>query len=315
MKIHKLVIPTPFYVGPVNVYLVAEEPVTLIDVGPNTDEAWEALQREVKQVGYDVKDIKRIIVSHAHSDHYGLAKRVQDISGARVYLHSWDIPHLTGDPDYSCHRCFLERAGLTPELIGQFETGYGKIREFGCENLDVDELRDEDEILFQHSALRVIHTPGHTPGSICLLRESNRHLIAADTLLKHITPNPMLHPDPNDEDRRFASLSEYMVSTARIRELHPTLIQTGHGEDITDYHEHFHDLVRHTERRQRKLVKLVAETERATAWEIAKKLFPNVRDVHRFLALSEAQANLDFALADGKLRVEKQGAVEIFRPA
>ncbi|MBX7219186.1 MAG: MBL fold metallo-hydrolase [Blastocatellia bacterium] len=315
MKIHKLVIPTPFYVGPVNVYLLDQAPLTLLDVGPNTEEAWTALQQELKRVGYEVTDIRRIVISHAHSDHFGLAGRVQAVSGARVYIHAWDAPRLLGDPNYACHRVLLAQAGVPDNTVHQFESSYLSVREFACELTDVDMLKDEDELTFQHTALRVLHTPGHTPGSICLLRESSRHLLAADTLLKHISPNPTLHADPHNEARRFPALSEYLCSIARLRELAPTLIQTGHGDDITDYHEHFHTYVGHNERRQQKVLQYVGSKPGVTAWELAQFLFPTVRDVHVYLAVSEAQANLDLAVADGRLRVEKRGAADVYRTA
>ena len=73
------------------------------------------------------------------------------------------------------------------------------------------------ELEFSSGVLKVLHTPGHTPGSCSLLREANRTLIAGDCVLKRITPNPVLAPDPFDQKKRFASLAEYLVSLARIR--------------------------------------------------------------------------------------------------
>lgn len=315
MNIHKLTVPTPFYVGPVNVYLIDQDPLTLVDVGPNTDEAWNALHAEMRRVGHEVRDLRRILISHAHTDHFGLAGRVQEISGARVFIHDWDAPRLKRDPDYTCHNTLLHRAGVPNEVTQGFKAGYESVKELAYHLLDVDTLKDEDEILFQNSALRVVHTPGHTPGSICLLRESTRHLLAADTLLKHITPNPTLHADPIDEQRRFPSLSEYLCSLARIKEMAPTYIQTGHGDDIADYSEHFHTLVHYTDRRQQKVIQFVQQKQSVTAWELSRYLFPNTKDVHIYLGVSEAQAHLDLAVAEGKLQLEKRGPIDFFRPA
>jgi glyoxylase-like metal-dependent hydrolase (beta-lactamase superfamily II) len=317
MNIHKIVVPTPFYVGPVNVYLIDQEPLTLVDAGPNTPQAWDALRNGLRAVGRDVSEIRRIVISHAHADHYGLARRVQEASGARAFIHEWDARGLLGDADYACHRDLLARAGVPSAMIGEFQKDDAEIEDVRGETLDVATLKDEDEITFQRAALRVIHTPGHTPGSLCLLRESSRRLLAADTLLKHITPNPTLHSDIVDSERRFPALAEQMCSAARIRELAPTLIHTGHGDDIVDCHEHFHGVVRHMQKRQQTVMSVVAERGAAgvTAWELAQGLFPNVQKIHRYLAVSESQAHLDFAFAEGKLTMEKKGAVEYFRNA
>jgi len=136
-------------------------------------------------------------------------------------------------------------------------------------------------------------------------------MLAGDTILKNITPNPVLNRDPIDPNRRFPSLGEYLVSLARIRTLAPTLIRTSHGADVTDYEEHFHRLVRHIHDRLAKVISLVPK-EGVTAWEMSKLVFPKASDINRFLALSESVANLDLAVAEGKLRIEQNGAVEIY---
>jgi hypothetical protein len=132
--------------------------------------------------------------------------------------------------------------------------------------------------------------------------------------LKRITPNPIVSPDPIDPSRRFPSLGEYLVSLARLRELRPTLSYGGHGEPVTDFEEIFHRYVRSIDERQRRVLSLVPP-EGVTAFEIASKLFPTSfdHDVHRFLAISEAIAHLDYAEKEGKLAVEQKAGVEVYR--
>lgn len=314
MQIHKIVVPTPFYVGPVNCYLVRNDPITLIDVGPNTEEAFAALRAGVEALGLRLDAIKRIVISHAHEDHYGLASRVQEISGAQVFLHSWEITKLIKKQDYSDHKDLLKRAGVPPEAIERFEQGYERIHPLMGGALKIEALEDDEEVIFENGSLRVLHTPGHTPGSICLMRESNREIIAGDTVIRHITPNPMLDCDPIDRRRRFPSLNEYLCSVARIKELSPTLIHTGHGTVVSDFGEHFNRLVKHTDERQMRLVSLLPKRG-ATAWEIAELLFPEKQGIHKYLAVSEAQAHLDMAVNDGRAIVEKRDDIEVFRRA
>jgi hypothetical protein len=80
---------------------------------------------------------------------------------------------------------------------------------------------------------------------------------------------------------------------------------------VTDYEEHFHRLVRHIHERLAKVISLVPK-QGVTAWEMSKMMFPNAKDINRFLAVSETVANLDLAVADGKLRIERNGGVEIY---
>jgi glyoxylase-like metal-dependent hydrolase (beta-lactamase superfamily II) len=145
------------------------------------------------------------------------------------------------------------------------------------------------------------------------LREANRLLLAGDTVLKSITPNPVLNADPIDPRRRFPSLGEYLVSLARIRSLAPTLIKTSHGGDVDDYEEHFHRSIKHIQERQTKVIRLVSK-QGVSAWEISTLLFPKVDAINRFLATSESVAHLDLAATEGKLRVEKLNDVEVYLP-
>jgi glyoxylase-like metal-dependent hydrolase (beta-lactamase superfamily II) len=311
MKIHRISVPTPFYVGPVNVYLVEEDPLTLIDAGPRDDSSIEALRSGLARLGHRFSDIKRIIISHAHADHYGLARVVVEESGADVYIHEWDAPAVSADNDYAAYRGLLAAAGVPRDSIDRMEAGHEKFKGFAHPLDSVEVLKDEDEIIFEHESLLVVHTPGHTPGSICLVRASNRLVFASDTVLKNITPNPVLSPDPLDGRRRFQSLGEYLVSLARIRSLAPTILKGGHGDDVTDFDEHFHRLCRFTNLRQAKLISQLPR-EGTTAWEASSLLFPDARGYHRFLALSETVAHLDYAVAEGKISMERSGEHDVY---
>ena len=132
-----------------------------------------------------------------------------------------------------------------------------------------------------------------------------------DTILKNITPNPILNADPLDPTRRFASLGEYLVSLARVRELAPTLIYTAHGGEVTDYEEYFFALVKHIQGRQQKVIKLIPK-EGTTAWQMSQRLFPHVKDLNRFLAVSETIAHLDWGVMEGRLCRERREGVDEF---
>ena len=311
MRLHRISVPTPFYVGPVNVYLIEETPLTLIDAGPRDPASLEALRSGLLSLGYKLSDIKRIIISHAHADHYGLARVIVEESGAAVYIHEWDAPAVSANVDYSAYRELLRAAGVPRDIIARMEAGYERFRGFAYPLDNVEVLKDNDEILFEHESLSVVHTPGHTPGSICLHRTSNRLVFASDTVLKTITPNPVLSPDPINAKRRFQSLGEYLVSLARLRELAPTVLKGGHGDDVTDYDEHFHRMFRFTKARQAKLLSLLPKNG-ANAWDTSMLLFPDAGGYHRFLALSETVAHLDYAVSENKLAVERKGEHDIY---
>jgi glyoxylase-like metal-dependent hydrolase (beta-lactamase superfamily II) len=174
-------------------------------------------------------------------------------------------------------------------------------------------LWDEAELEFETGSLRILHTPGHTPGSCSFLREADRTIIAGDCVLKRITPNPVLSPDPIDPTRRFPSLAEYLVSLARLRSFSPTLVYGGHGEPIRDFEELFHRYFRAFQDRQAQVIGHIPKNG-VTAWDVALKMFPQADDVHRFLSVSEAVAHLDLAQTEGKIAFELKDQTEVYKP-
>ncbi|MEZ5344745.1 MAG: MBL fold metallo-hydrolase [Pyrinomonadaceae bacterium] len=316
MKIIPISIPTPFYVGDVNVYLIKEDPLTLIDTGPKTKAAAEALRSGLKSHGVEFSDIRRIVLTHAHEDHCGLAKSIRDeAKNADVFVHGWETGHLFGRLAKEDNQRIMERAGVPARVFEEMRAAYAEISLLTDSLAETDFLSLEDgmEIEFESGSLQVLHTPGHTPGSCSFIRRADRTIICGDCVLKRITPNPVISPDPADPARRFRSLSRYLVSLAKIRSESPTVLYGGHGEPISDFEEIFNRYTKAIDERQ-KNVTAIADKSGVSAWDVAQELFPDAIDqkVHRFLAISEAVAHLDYAVETGKLRVGTDTGIDLF---
>lgn len=318
MRIIRIILPTPLPIGAVNVYLIKEEPITLIDSGPKTEEAIGILQRKLAENRLKFSDIRRLILTHAHEDHCGLAKFLLDSSkNLEIFVHEWETGHLFGRFEKEENEKMLKKLGVPISSIEKIKAFYHKVRSLtdSLQATEVKPLQDEDELEFGKGILKVLHTPGHTPGSCSFFRQSDRTLICGDCVLKKITPNPILSIDPFDPEKRFSSLAEHLFSLARLRSLSPTLTYGGHGEPIYDFEEIFNRYIRAINERQQKILSLVPK-QGATAFEIANLLFPDAidQDVQRFLAISETVAHLDYAVLNRKIVIEtRSDGVEFYR--
>lgn len=317
MKVIPIALPTPFLVGDVNVYVIDDEPLTLVDTGPKTPEAVKALREGLSRNGYKLSDIERIVLTHAHEDHCGLAKTIRDeAKNAEIFVHGWETGHLFGRLEREEHRNLIKRAGVPDEVWNKMHGFYEDFRLLtdALEDGEFSLLQDNAELEFSRGTWRILHTPGHTPGSCSFIREANRTVIAGDCVLKRITPNPVLSLDPIDSNKRFHSLAEYLVSLARVRSYSPTYIYGGHGEPITDFEEIFHRYVRMIDDRQAKILSIL-DKNGMTAFEVAMKLFPHVihENTQRFLAISEAVGHLDYAESESKIAVEMKDGIEFYR--
>jgi glyoxylase-like metal-dependent hydrolase (beta-lactamase superfamily II) len=317
MKVIPIALPTPFLVGDVNVYLIDDEPLTLVDTGPKTPEAAKALREGLSRHGKKLSDLGRIVLTHAHEDHCGLARTIRDeAKNAEILVHPWETGHLFGRLDREEHHVLIRRAGVPDNVWKRMRGFYEDFRLLtdALEDGEFSLLEDDGELEFARGTWRVLHTPGHTPGSCSFLREANRTIICGDCVLKRITPNPVLSLDPVDPARRFHSLAEYLVSLAKLRSFSPTYLYGGHGEPVTDYEEIFHRYVRMIDERQARIIGLL-DKQGMTAFEVAMKLFPNAinDDTQRFLAISEAVAHLDYAESENKIAVEIKEGIEFYR--
>src|SRR5205807_9328572 len=131
MRIIPISLPTPFYIGPVNVYLIAEDPVTLIDTGPKTKAANDALHEGLRKARIRVSDIRRIVLTHAHEDHCGLARSVRDeAKDARVFVHNWETGHRASRLEHGENLQLLQRAGVPDEEIQSMRRLYEDVRQY-----------------------------------------------------------------------------------------------------------------------------------------------------------------------------------------
>jgi glyoxylase-like metal-dependent hydrolase (beta-lactamase superfamily II) len=310
--IHVLPIPTPFPVGPVNVYLLEGEPLTLVDAGPLTDEALEALNKGVRELGYSLADIEQLLITHAHHDHFGLAREVVERSSATVLSFRENKPALEDFDTWWEQRVayvaeFVVRAGAPEEALREMEVMRG-YRKYATSVAEVTPLDDNDEVQMGDTTWRAIHTPGHALGHLCFYQPESQLLLSGDHLLRDITSNPVLEAPRLGMTQRPRSLVDYKRSLLGIRELEARKVFPGHGEPVYDHRALVDEILAHHEERGRLILHLLREKQR-TVYELGLALFGgNLPGVELFLVMSEIIGHLDVLELEGKARrLERDG--------
>jgi len=317
--IHRMAIPTPFAVGRVNVYLIDDEPLTLVDAGPNSGTSFDELQRGIAGLGHRLEDIELVILTHQHIDHLGLVSLVAAHSGAEVAAIDVAVPFVENfsveaqaDDDFA--RETMLRHGIPEDVVSALSSVSRAFRAWGARAEVTRVLRDGEQMSFRDRTLHVHHRPGHSPTDTVFHDRARRILIAADHLLGHISSNPLITRPPEGSSERPQALVTYLESLRATREMDVDLVLPGHGEPVTDHRGVIDERFALHRRRADKIHRLLAERPR-TAYEVAQALWGNIAVTQAYLTLSEVLGHVDLLLNDGRVREINRDGLSVFEAA
>jgi glyoxylase-like metal-dependent hydrolase (beta-lactamase superfamily II) len=323
--LHTISLLTPFPVGPVNAYLAEGEQLTLVDTGPRYGPTRQALRSALTHRGYRVVDLRRVLLTHAHADHSGLAAELARISGAQVWAHEASLSRLGQKRSMISETCRAARrlasyakmmhwSGVPLPLMMKLAQMQRGMRQY-VEPFAADcTLEDGDVIRLGCDDWRVLHTPGHTGGLICLHQPQRRLLISSDHLLRDISSNPVIDPPAPGETGPPRRLVQYLEQLRRVAKLDVELALPGHGAPITDPRTLIQRrLAFHQSRADRILEMLGGEP--MTAHEIARLFFSDLDPINAFLAISEVIGHLQWLRARGFVAQNRRLGVARWRAA
>src|SRR5215208_6653442 len=174
-----------------------DEPLTLIDSGPNSGKALDELERQLEALGHRIVDLDLVIITHQHIDHLGLVDIVAKRSGAEVAALDLLVPFVEnfGDDaerDDEEAAALMLRHGISEEVVRALRQVTGSFRAWGSKAHVTRPLRDGEVIELRGRRLEVQHRPGHSPSDTLLWDPERRILIAADHLIGHISSNALI---------------------------------------------------------------------------------------------------------------------------
>jgi len=308
--ITRIAVPTPFAVGRVNCYLVDDEPLTLVDTGPNSRRSLAELEAGLAACGRSVEELGRIVLTHQHIDHIGLAGALAERSGAEVVALAALAPWLADyeasmDGDDVFGGQVMRKNGVPDALTIELKALTAGFHALGAPVAVTHTVNDGDTLPFADRAWRVHHRPGHSPSDTLFQDAASGTLIAGDHLLSAISSNPLIsrpldHSGMIDAAARPPALLTYMASLAKTAELETPIVHGGHGEPVTDHRALITKRIASHGRRADKIAGLLADGP-STAFDLAQRMWGDVAMTQAYLTLSEVLGHLDLLERDERV--------------
>ena len=283
--------------GHVFVYLFeADDGAYVVDAGWNTDEAFGAVEAGLALAGYEITDLRGVMVTHVHPDHYGLAGRLREASGAWISLHPADaglIQNRYIDPSELLTRmnAMMRRAGAPADVIESLTRAAMPVLRFVDPVLPDILLEDGDRPEVKGWDLKAIWTPGHSPGHLCFWEPVNEVLLSGDHVLPRITPNIPFHPQAGDNP-----LGDFFASLDKVDQYPAREVLPAHEHRFVDLHGRVEQLKAHHEHRFAE-IGTALRSGVTTSWGVAERMawsrsWDSIEGFMKRAALAEALAHL-----------------------
>lgn len=294
-------------------YVVLEAgPPTLIDTGSGYGysnkhliDGIASLKREFGEP-FDLKDIRRVIITHGHIDHFGGLSNLVTMIEPEVAIHELDRRILTAYEERvvvatKALRVYLQWAGVSPDFQRDLMEMYGFSKKH-TKSVKVDITLEDGQVL---DGMRFIHAPGHCPGQVCI--QIGDVLISADHILAETTP----HQAP-ESITAYTGLGHYLEALAKIRERGGFDIALGgHESPIRDVYKRIDQIKASHDRKLRRVLQSIRDAARpVTISDISKAMYPTVRGFNILLALEEVGAHVEYLYQRGFLAVDNIDEVE-----
>jgi glyoxylase-like metal-dependent hydrolase (beta-lactamase superfamily II) len=302
-----------------NVYVIeGGDGHIMVDSGWDSQESLWAVQEGVRAANLKLRDIKKVVITHIHPDHYGLSTKIKQICGARLAMHRVDA-----DSIFPRYKDFADLIKKTQEMLRQNGVPDGELPQLGEASLwmnkyvtpDLPEvmLEDGDTIFNDSFEFEVLWTPGHSPGHVCLYERQKRFILTGDHVLYDTTPHVGFNPQSGDNP-----LSDYVASLKKLESLKVHFVLPGHGPVFNALGLRIDKILQHHEERKRAIMRHLRNGSR-TAYEIAQQIpwigsggdtaFQELPVWDKRMAVTETIAHLRLLMEEDKVsNVEMNGA-------
>ncbi|WP_277553151.1 MBL fold metallo-hydrolase [Halobaculum limi] len=297
---HRIRLNNTVFEGQNNVYVLdggdtghVSDELVLVDAGVALPEVHEELRSELAALGHEVADIDRVLVTHWHYDHAGLAGAIQAESGATIHAHEADAPLVAGDEESLLDEQSLQREKFREwDLPDDAREGLVEFladhMDLGGEQCEVEPFTDGDRIAVGDRTLEAVHLPGHAAGLTAFHDAEADEAFVGDVILPKYTPNV-----GGADVRVDAPLERYVESLLRLIDRDPATAWPGHRDRIDDPAGRAATILRHHVERTENVVGVLGDRGPSTPWEVSAALFGDLHGIHVLHGPGEAYAHLD----------------------
>ncbi len=302
-----------------NVYVIeGSDGHILVDSGWDSQESLWALQEGIKAANLKLRDIKKVVITHIHPDHYGLSTKIKQICGAQVAIHRIDA-----DLIFPRYKDFADLVKKTEELLrqnGAPEDELPQLKEaslwmnkYVTPDLPEVKLEDGDTISNDSFEFEVLWTPGHSAGHVCLYERDRKFILTGDHVLYDTVPHVGLNPQSGDNP-----LGDYVSSLEKLERLKVHFVLPGHGPVFNALGLRIERIFQHHEERKRAIMRSLHDGLK-TAYDIAQQIpwmvnggstaFQDLQVWDRRMAVTETIAHLKLLMEEDRVgNVDMDGA-------
>lgn len=304
-------IPVPIPNSPLRYVLVyafeLPDGVAIVDAGWDHEDAWQALVAGLRVAGFEPGDVRAVLITHNHPDHFGLAGRVRAESGAWVGMHPADVAFVRLDESsidavVRESRTQLAWTGAPDEVVGNYRAGSAGTRQLLADRDPEVLIEDHDRIDLPGWDLEAVWTPGHTPGHLCFFERRLGVLLSGDHVLPRISPNISVQP------RQLTNpLGDYLDSLRRVADIEANEVFPAHEYRFRGLRDRAEGLVAHHDDRLVEIEKALLSNPGSSCWDLTTRLswsrpFEMMAEFQMRLAVRESLAHLVLLETAGRAR-------------
>jgi len=314
--IHPIRCSLPIPGATVNVYFVKEPVPTLIDAPAEGTTYLEELDAGLRTLGHSIHDIRRIIVTHPHFDHYGSARTINEMNRAEIWASKRGAHWIENyeeelHNEERCRALLLEKAGAAAVEIDYVNAYYREANCFAHGARISKYLEEGDTFELASLSFAVTEVPGHTPFCILLHACDNSLGFTGDFLLQDITSKPLVQWT-DLRSPGYKTLKSYTESLKKVRGMSLKIALPGHGKIIRDPTKKIDELLKFIDER-RATVRRALQKDGRTPIQIVREVYPNHPREGLFRAVSDVMGHLEMLEEDGLVERTDDHPVR-FRP-